>query len=274
MDSTDIHIGTSGYSFADWRGPFYPAGLRGDGTLEYYSRFFDTVEINASYYRIPPPGAFSEMVRKTDPAFTFFIKLHRSMTHERKGERGFFDELFRAVAPLEDSGRFAGFLAQFPWSFRNTESNSEYLGWLWEKLAGRPLFVEFRHESWIGEKVFGVLAERRIGYCIVDEPQLEGMVPPVLEVTNGTAYFRFHGRNGEDWWRPRPGSDRYLYNYSDRELSEWAEKTLEVARRAETVYMFFNNCHFGHAPLNARKMKKLLGLADLRGATDGELSLE
>ncbi|MFC1474472.1 DUF72 domain-containing protein [bacterium] len=271
MASTDIHIGTSGYSFADWKGPFYPEKLKQGEMLAYYSRFFDTVEINATYYRIPPPGAFAEMARKTDDDFIFFVKLHKSMTHEREGELEPFGELFNAVSPLEEAGRFAGFLAQFPWSFKNSDNNFEYLGWLVEKLAGRPLFVEFRHVSWITDPVLDMMREKGVGYCIVDEPQHEGMVPSVLETTTPAAYIRLHGRNEEDWWNPRPGSDRYLYDYSDRELGEWAEKVLQVAETSERVYMFFNNCHFGNAPLNARKMKQLLGLPDLRGSLSGEL---
>jgi len=274
MPASDrVRIGTSGYSFKDWKGPFYPPSLAGSEMLPYYSRFFDIVEINATYYRIPPHSAFSRMVRNTDTGFNFIVKLHGSMTHERKGDPGPFDNFFDAISPLEESGRLDGLLAQFPWSFRFSEDNYSYLGWLARKMEGRPLYVEFRHESWVRDEVFTWLRENRVGYCIVDQPGLEGLSPTVLETTGPTAYVRLHGRNDIDWWRPRPGSDRYLYDYSDRELSGWAEKIDTLAAGSDRVLLFFNNCHHGNAPLNARKLKKILGLSDTRDSLPGELDL-
>ena len=108
------------------------------------------------------------------------------------------------------------------------------------------------------------MRDRGMGYCVVDEPRLEGLVPPVVEATCDTGYVRFHGRNDMDWWRPRPGSDRYLYDYSERELAGWVPKIERLASQCDRVLLFFNNCHFGNAPKNAETMKKLLGIPDLR----------
>lgn len=275
MGTTErIRIGTSGYSFKDWKGAFYPEGLKSGRQLEYYSNYFDVAEINVSYYRIPPPGAFADMAARTDADFGFVVKLHNSMTHERGGDLQPFEDFKRAVRPLAESGKLIGLLAQFPWSFRNNEDNRSYLDWLRLKFEEYRLFAEFRHDSWIVDETFDRLKELRIGYCAVDEPLLEGLVPPVVKATSDIGYIRFHGRNDRDWWRARPGSDRYLYDYSEKELEEWAPKIRSLASRTGQVLLFFNNCHFGNAPKNARAMKKLLGLPDLRHRRGGELLLE
>jgi uncharacterized protein YecE (DUF72 family) len=269
-----IRIGTSGYSFHDWKGPFYPETLKAGAELEYYSSFFDVAEINSSYYKIPSPETFADMVRRTDGDFEFVVKLHKSMTHDRDANLRPFEDFSAAIHPLKESGRLLGLLAQFPWSFKNSEDNRSYLDWLRLKFEGENLFAEFRHDSWISDETLDWMREKRIGYCSVDEPLLEGLVPAFARATGPTGYVRFHGRNDKDWWQPRPGSDRYLYDYSEKELDAWVPKIRSLASQTERVLLFFNNCHFGNAPKNARAMKKLLGLPDVRKRRAGELFLD
>ena len=268
-----VRIGTSGFSFRDWKGPFYPENIKQAGMLEYYANYFDVVEINATYYRIPAAGAFADMARRTDAGFGFVVKLHQTMTHGREGDLQPFADFTAALRPLEESGRLIGLLAQFPASFGRSEDNLSYLGWLRLKLGRYRLFAEFRHVSWLRDEIFGRLRELDIGWCNVDEPQLEGLLPPTAAATGDTAYVRFHGRNDIDWRRPRPGSDRYLYDYTDRELLEWAPKIEALASQCGQTLLFFNNCHFGNAPKNAKTMKKLLGIPETRGRRRGELPL-
>jgi len=269
-----LKIGTSGYSFRDWAGPFYPEKIKPGAMLEYYSKFFDITEINATYYRIPPRSTFRSMDRATDDDFRFVVKLHGSMTHERKGDLQPFDDLKGAVQPLCDSGKMLGFLAQFPYSFRNTADNRSYLEWLRLKFADSRFFAEFRHESWMYDGLFEYLKNLNIGYCSVDEPALAGLIPPVAEATDEYGYVRFHGRNTLDWWKPRPGSDRYLYDYSEGELKEWIPRIEKLAGGCSRVLMFFNNCHFGNAPRNALNMKRMMGIKEMRIYRKGELKLE
>jgi len=268
-----IRIGTSGFSFKDWRGPFYPEVISQNKLLEYYAKYFDVVEINVTYYRIPEAKTFAEMVRRTDGGFGFVVKLHQTMTHGREGDQRPFEEFERALRPLEESGRLIGLLAQFPASFACSDDNISYLKWLRLKIGRYSLFVEFRHASWLRDETYELLRGIGAGWCNVDEPQLEGLLPPTAEATTPAAYVRFHGRNDIDWRRPRPGSDRYLYDYSERELREWTPKIETLAARCAPTLLFFNNCHFGNAPKNARTMKKLLGIPDIREHIDGELML-
>jgi uncharacterized protein YecE (DUF72 family) len=124
-------------------------------------------------------------------------------------------------------------------------------------LEGEPLFVEFRHSSWITPELEPSLREHRIGYCAVDEPQLEGLLPPLTLLTTEDAYVRLHGRNARTWWGRGEG-DRYDYDYNREELGEWLRKIAALAEQARRTYLFFNNCHAGQAARNASLMKEML----------------
>ncbi|HEU4725280.1 MAG TPA: DUF72 domain-containing protein [Candidatus Eisenbacteria bacterium] len=198
-----ILIGTSGYSFPDWVGLFYPAGIDRGKMLEFYSREFPAVEVNATYYRIPPPATLRAMERKTPPAFEFVVKTHHDMTHLRSLEPELYAAFARAVEPLLAAGKLQGLIAQFPYSFHRTPENERFLAALKARLPDVPLFVEFRHRSWADEGVWTRLEEEGLGYVSVDEPDLPGLVPPIARVTGPEriGYVRLHGRNRENWWR-------------------------------------------------------------------------
>jgi len=253
-----IRIGTSGYSFADWIGPFYPAGTPRGKMLDEYVRHFDVVEINSSYYRIPSRSMFERMERKTPEGFEFVVKLFRGMTHEIEDDSHMYREFVDSTEPLKEAGKFAGYLAQFPWKFKNSKSAKAHLGVLRKRLGDDPLFVEFRHDSWIEDKTFEFLRDLEVGYCAVDEPRLKGLVPPLVEATTDEGYVRLHGRNSANWWG-KGGGDRYDYDYNSDELSEWAGKILDLEGKVKKVYAFFNNCHAGHAARNAELMIEMLG---------------
>jgi uncharacterized protein YecE (DUF72 family) len=254
----EIVIGTSGFSFVDWIGPFYPAGMKRADMLAFYAERFAAVEINATYYRIPPPSTMESLDHRTPPGFEFLLKAHQSMTHEKKApDPATFDAFRACAAPLVRSGKLRGVLLQFPWSFRPNQGARKRLDLLAAELAElRPLFVEFRHGSWLTERVFRYLEERGIGYCSVDEPALPGLVPPVTHLTADHAYVRLHGRNEKTWWGG--GGDRYDYDYSPGELKEWVAKIRELAEKASKTYVFFNNCHAGQAARNALLMRDML----------------
>jgi uncharacterized protein YecE (DUF72 family) len=198
-----ILIGTSGYSFPDWVGPFYPPGIQRSKMLDFYVREFPAVEVNATYYRIPPPATLRAMERKTPPAFEFVVKTHHDMTHLRSLEPGLYQAFGRSLEPLLLSGKLKGLLAQFPYSFHRTPENERFLAALKERLPEVPLFVEFRHRSWAEESVWALLESEGIGYVSVDEPDLPGLLPPIARVTGPAriGYVRMHGRNQENWWR-------------------------------------------------------------------------
>jgi len=252
-----IHVGTSGYSFGDWVGPFYPKGTPPARMLEYYVRYFPVVEINSTYYRLPAPKSIANMVTRTPKQFLFTVKLQSDVTHEQSRDLADFDAFLRVIEPLETAERFGGAVAQFPFRFKNTPENREYLHLLRAGLGHRRVFVEFRHASWNRPGIYSLLDERDLGFCSVDEPQLPGLFPPVVRSVGDTAYFRFHGRNRDHWWG-EDGALRYDYLYNEDELKEWAKKIHDVAGKVRQTFVFFNNCHGSSAAHNAQQMTLML----------------
>jgi uncharacterized protein YecE (DUF72 family) len=257
-----ILVGTSGYSFADWVGRFYPLGLPRSDMLSYYTEHFPVVEVNSTYYRVPPPRVMEQMERKTPPRFRFMVKAPQTLTHERRLDPENLAAFRACLEPLGDAGKLDGVLLQFPWSFKSEVKSWRLLSGAREELPELPLFIEFRHESWATPETFTQLRDSGLGYCVVDEPRLKGLMPPLVELTSPAAYLRFHGRNAANWWGRRGGGastgDRYDYLYSETELREWVSRIHDLAVRAERVYVFFNNCHAGQAAHNAQLMQQLL----------------
>ncbi len=256
-----IFVGTSGYSFPDWGGGFYPAGIPSGQMLNFYATRFPAVEINSTYYRLPHPRVMRQVEAKTPPGFRFSVKLPGDVTHRYSRDPALFDTFLRVIEPFEEKGKFVGALAQFPWGFRDTAGNRGYLRFLREAVPDRPLFVEFRNDSWAREETFELMRDTGLGYCVVDEPRLEGLFPPIPRVTGEVAYLRFHGRNARDWWSPARGEhQRYNYLYSEEELRSWVQEIRNLEAQTRETYVFFNNCYGGHAAQNAREMASLLGL--------------
>ncbi len=257
-EARGIIVGTSGYSFDDWVGSFYPRGIRKGDMLKEYTKHFRGVEVNSTYYRIPHPAVLRRMEEKTPSDFEFVIKANQEMTHNQSKDGALYRQFKDAIQPIIDAGKFGGIIAQFPWGFKRTRENIEHLEFLKEKFQDFPLFVEFRNSEWITPDLFENLRSMGIGYCAVDEPRLKGLVPPIAEVTTDIGYVRLHGRNAKNWWGG--GGDRYDYLYTKDELKEWVEKIRRMAARAKKTFVFFNNCHAGQAARNAKLMKELLNL--------------
>jgi len=124
----EIRIGTSGYSFEDWRGVFYPGQIDKGKMLDYYQNYFDTVEINSTYYRIPHPAVLYNMAKKTKPEFEFIVKANQNLTHQRRQIEAPMVQFKEAIRPLVDRGQLKGILAQFPWSFKYSSANLAPVG--------------------------------------------------------------------------------------------------------------------------------------------------
>jgi len=252
-----ILVGTSGYIFPDWRGNFYPEKLPQKRWLEFYAEHFSTVEINATYYRLPPRSTFESMVQRTPTGYPFWVKVPGEITHHN-GDILQTMELFKqSITPLNESGRLAGVLAQFPFSFRPTTANFELLGHLRVLTEPVPLAVEIRHHAWQTSECAGFLRREAITNVISDLPDLPGLPAPDLLVTSKIAYIRLHGRNRLTWNNPEKG-DRYDYHYSTTELAEWLPKLKALQKMSESTFIFFNNCHMGQAVRNAKMLKSLL----------------
>ncbi len=252
-----IKIGTSGYSFKDWKGNFYPLECPDNKMFDFYSGVFDTVEINSTYYRIPNFMIFHHLNNKCSDDYNFIVKANQETTHKRYKNKESITALKDALRPIAESGKLKGILAQFPYSFKYNPKNVDYLRLTNEYLDGLKLIVEFRHDSWLREETYELLRNNDITYTCVDEPGLNNLIPKQDLVTSKTGYIRFHGRNAATWYDTSKG-DRYDYQYNEKELMEWLQIIKSMDQKTEKLYIFFNNCHHGSAPLNAQMMKKIL----------------
>jgi uncharacterized protein YecE (DUF72 family) len=255
-----IYLGTSGFSYDDWVGVFYPLGMPKREWLAYYAREFQACEINSTYYALLQPANLRAMARKTGAGFLFSVKAHQEMTHGREGTPGVFRAFSLMLEPLVDEGKLGCVLAQFPYSFQYNQRNLDYLEYFREQLPDLPLVIEFRHEGWLRSEVFGWLRERGLGFCCVDEPPLPHLLPPLAEATGPVAYVRFHGRNAARWWQHEHAYERYDYTYSREELEEWVPKIRKLDQEAETTFVFANNHFKGQAVRALRDLQPLLGL--------------
>lgn len=259
-----IQVGTSGFSYKDWRGVFYPDGMADGDLLAYYATRFSAVELNFTYYQMPGIRSIEGLCRKTPDAFTFCVKAHSSMTHKPADDESQlkqdFDRFCAAMQPMVDQGKLGCILCQFPWGFKRTAKNEAYIRNLPERLLGWPTVVEFRNIEWVSDDVFDMLRAAGLGFCCVDEPRLRGLFPPLAVYTSTPAYVRFHGRNASAWWNHTDASERYNYLYAQGELLEWVPKIRGLAAKAKQTFVFFNNCHAGQAATNAEMMQSLLGL--------------
>jgi uncharacterized protein YecE (DUF72 family) len=267
-----IYVGTSGWSYpkgeGTWTGHFYPRGRINE--LEYYAQFFNTVEINSSFYRPPNPGYVYNWARRVPEDFLFAVKLWQKFTHpkmyrEATGEEAVISQkdvdLFRqSLEPLAGYGKLGALLAQFPPSFKNDGFGQQILGAVVRTFHEYRLAVELRHRSWSDdENTAGVLKENNVAWVQIDEPKFQSSVATEVPVTADMAYFRFHGRNAEMWWRG-DSETRYRYLYSGSEISGLAEKVNAASGQTSLSFVFFNNHWQGYAPHNAVDMKKALQL--------------
>ena len=167
-----IRIGTSGFSYDDWLGPVYPAGLPARDQLAFYAREFSTVELNVTYYRVPDARTVAGWARKTPDDFLFSVKAYQGLTHERTAPD--FAGFVSALQPLVAAGKLGCVLAQFPYSFHPVPENRDYLRRLRDGLGGLPVVVEFRNAGWVTPQTFELLRSLALGFCSVDEPRLKG----------------------------------------------------------------------------------------------------
>jgi len=253
-----IKIGTSGYSYQDWEGIFYPENLGKKNYLSHYAKFFDITEINSTYYHLPSPAMFEKIRKKTPEDFRFVVKLSKELTHERDKAEASVDQFRKGIEPLVESGQLVTTLAQFPYSFKPSQESYDHLKFLRHEMPDLPINVEFRNEYWIKEEMFDFLERQSLGYVCVDMPQLPRLVPPTIAATTDLGYIRFHGRVKEHWWNAPEPYMRYDYLYDEEELREWVDKTEELGNYTKNIVILFNNHYQGKSARNAKTFSSLL----------------
>jgi uncharacterized protein YecE (DUF72 family) len=255
-------IGLAGWAYKDWWGIVYPAKKpRGFSELAFLAEFFDTIEINVTFYRPLAPKTAAQWLERVlaNRNFLFTAKLWRGFTHERNASNADEQAFKEGLAPLLGAGRFGALLLQFPWSFRNTVENRAYASELAARFAEFPLVLEVRHGSWSEPGVLDWLEQLHLGLCNIDQPLFKRSVAPSALATSAVGYIRLHGRNYQGWFRENKFvGERYDYLYSISELEPWLDRIKTVAHAAPDTYVVTNNHYLGKGVVNALEISSIL----------------
>jgi uncharacterized protein YecE (DUF72 family) len=252
------YFGIAGWSYQDWKGIVYPAdaGSRFD-ELAYIATYFDVIEINNTFYRIPESKMVESWVRRVEhnPRFRFTVKIFQGFTHEKEpAQKEDLKKFIQILTLMVENERLGALLAQFPTSFRYSTENVDRLSEVVNSFKNFPVAVEFRHRRWTSEAVKQWLEEHHVSFCNVDEPMFRHHVKPSAEVTGPLAYVRLHGRNYASWYSGSRDK-RYDYLYSEEELDQWVPRIEEMGKKATDVYVIGNNHFRGQAPSNILQLK-------------------
>jgi uncharacterized protein YecE (DUF72 family) len=271
---TLIRVGPAGWSYPDWFGYVYPTPKpKGFHEAAYLAQFFDTIEINTSFYSPIRPEHAAQWIERVagNPRFVFTAKLLRKFTHDlipgapilgAKSAIVEDEKLVRAgFDVLRDAGKLHAVLLQFPFSFHRTTETTAHLNGLLKRFGDYPLVVEVRHASWQTPETFDLLAEHNAGFCNIDQPIIGKSVVPSAEATSPVGYVRLHGRRYDTWFSDDetiPSHERYNYLYPLEELKPWAKRVERIAERSREVYVITNNHFNGKAAVSALQLIHLL----------------
>ena len=259
-----VLVGTAGWSYADWAGIVYPAPRpHGFHEATYLAEFFDTIEINTSFYQPPRVETVRQWIERVaaNPRFAFTAKLWQKFTHETGATAADEAAVREGFDVLRDAGRLGAVLLQFPFSFHNTPDNFARLERLLQTFREYPLVVEVRHATWNQKKFYEMLHTRGVGFCNIDQPVIGRSLAPSERATAPVGYIRLHGRRYDTWFSDDPATppeERYNYLYSEKELEPWAERVEKVSAHAGTTFVITNNHYQGKAVVNALELIRLL----------------
>lgn len=267
---TDIATGMGGWDLFPFTGTFYPSRLpKGFRKLAFYSRYFDMIEVNATFYntdfRAEHVRRWLEDVEGND-RFAFTVKLFRGYTHSFDASKEDLAKIYRMLDMLEADGRLGGLLMQFPSSFKNQTECRQYLYRLSHAFRQYRMFLEVRNASWDTPLMYNFFQENRFHLVNVDLPGINEHIPFHRLSWDGAAYFRMMGRNAAAWrspWRLESDgkhmvSDRYCYRYSEGELRELVSSIRGLDESAKRVFVVFHNDPHAHSIANGFRLRHLL----------------
>ena len=263
-----LRIGTAGWSYPHWSGVVYPKAFPpGPHALEFLAERMNCVEINTSFYQPLKPEVVKLWMKKVEvnPKFQFTAKLHQQFTHARILDDSAARTFKEGLWPLHKTGKLGALLMQFPWAFRFTAENQDFLIRVRRAFHEFPLVAEMRHSSWLAEEAIGTFLDYRIGFCNIDQPEYTSAMPPTAHLTSAIGYVRLHGRNPKNslggFERNAPANARarqHDYLYSEAELMEWTKRIERINRFAESTFVIFNNDAAGKSVVNALQLQSLM----------------
>lgn len=271
MSSIKFNIGTAGWSYKDWVPNFYPKNQTGGfDWLQFYSQYFNCVEVNSTYYTYISPKIVDGWLKKVEGSndFIFHIKLHQDFTHNRKYNEQNIKAVRYNLEQLKKSERLGGLLIQFPYSYSFDGNSIQHIQKLRDIFSDIDCFVEVRHSSWNNNRALEFFKQNDLTFCTIDQPQIGQAIEFDPIITNDKAYIRFHGRNTEAWKKSLANlgkpqtyeeqSSRYNYLYSPGELVEIEQKIKSIQPKVKEVNVIMNNHPQGDAVANAFELIHLL----------------
>jgi len=271
MSSIKYNIGTAGWSYKDWVPNFYPKNQTGGfDWLQFYSQYFNCVEVNSTYYTYISPKIVYGWIKKVEGTkdFIFHIKLHQDFTHKRKYDEQNIKTVRYNLEQLKKSERLGGLLIQFPYSYSFDGNSIQHIQKLRDIFSDIDCFVEVRHSSWNNNRALEFFKQNDLTFCTIDQPQIGQAIEFDPIITNDKAYIRFHGRNVEAWKKSLANfgkpqtyeeqSSRYNYLYSPGELVEIEQKIKSIQPKVKEVNVIMNNHPQGDAVANAFELIHLL----------------
>ena len=269
-ESGEIRIGPAGWSYQDWNGVVYPAHREaGFHEAAYLAQFFDTIEINTSFYQPMRPQLGEQWVARVseNPRFQFTAKLWQRFTHEIGGSAEDERAVKEGFAPLVAAGKLAAVLLQFPFSFHNAPESVDALKSLFDRFGEYALVVEVRHASWNDPKFFELLHRHHVGFCNIDQPIIGKSLKPSERTTAAVGYVRLHGRRYDTWFSDDPEAapeERYNYLYSEEELEPWVARVRHLAKNSRATYVIGNNHYLGKSIVNGLQLISILKNAKVK----------
>lgn len=261
MEMARYRIGLGGWEHEAFDHSLYPQpGIESVDKLQFYARFFDTVEVRATFWDDTLNGSdasrWAEAVAE-NKRFLFTVKLHSSFTHRKELKPGLARNVRSILQELDSRGRLGALLLQFPYAFTNTGAHRYHVEKLGELFSGFPLHVEFRHDSWNQPALLPFLKENTLSPVSADFPRILRYMPCITGVVGDTAYLRLHGRN-EKGWLVDSYDARYDYLYNGREVRELARRLDALGDHCREIIVICNNTTAGKAVANALQLQSAL----------------
>lgn len=264
-----MRVGPAGWSYADWAGYVYPSRrARGFHEATYLAEFFDTIEINTSFYQPLRPDHAAQWIDRVaaNPRFVFTAKLWQRFTHDIRSIKSSSAaaeerEVRAGFDVLRAAQRLGAVLLQFPFSFHRTAETVAYLTALLKRFADYPLVVEVRHGTWDSPETLEFLRASGVSFCNIDQPIIGRSLGPSAEATAAVGYVRLHGRRYDTWFSDDtkiPAHERYNYLYSPEELAPWVSRVRKVGEQARNTFVITNNHFQGKAVVNALQLISIL----------------
>jgi len=259
-----LRIGPAGWSYADWAGYVYPARRpKGFHEAAFLAEFFDTIEINTSFYQPLRPDHAALWIEKVaaNPSFLFTAKLWQKFTHDPSATTEDERAVRAGFEVLRKADKLGAVLLQFPFSFHRTTETVGYLSAVLTRFADYPLVVELRHSSWQVPDTLAFLRDHQAGFCNIDQPIIGRSLEPAADTTSQIGYVRLHGRRYDTWFSDDPSSpthERYNYLYSAEELNPWVARIRAIRERTRDTFVITNNHYQGKAVVNALQLLSIL----------------